>query len=136
MNRRKIIFTIILFLAVEVTFAQQSAKSMLTSIIEIEDSKIKIPHTHDFSHYMDQCSNEAETIITSFFIFYKNYVSSQDSRSCTFEPSCSVYSIETIRKNGAIIGFLDTIDRLTRCNGLSPEYYHIDNETHLLIDQP
>lgn len=132
----KIIITTILLLAVKFAFPQFLGKSVLQSAIEIEAGKRETLHTHDFSHYFSNCSNEAETLVTSFFIVYKNYISSQDSRSCTFEPSCSVYSIETIRKNGVFIGILDSIDRLTRCNGLSPGNYSIDAQTHLLVDQP
>jgi len=93
-------------------------------------------HKHNYRHYLSGCSNEMDIIATTFFVSYKNFISSQDSRSCTFEPSCSVYALETIKRNGAVKGFLDTIDRLTRCNGLSPENYEKDIENHLLKDMP
>lgn len=93
-------------------------------------------HVHDYSSYFSESTNEASVLLTAFFIGYKNFFSSQDARSCTFEPSCSVYAIETIRHKGIFAGFLDAIDRLTRCNGLSPEDYDIDQEKRLLIDKP
>lgn len=132
----RIIFTIILLLIISLSFAQRPSERMLDQAVAVEAGRADGHHVHDFSHYMEGCSNEAESIFTAFFIAYKNFVSSQDSRSCTFEPSCSVYSIETIKKNGVIVGLLDTIDRLTRCNGLSPRNYPIQPDTHLLIDYP
>ena len=93
-------------------------------------------HVHDYSSYFSESTNEASVLLTAFFIGYKNFFSSQDARSCTFEPSCSVYAIETIRHKGVFAGFLDAIDRLTRCNGLSPGDYEFDTEKHLLIDEP
>lgn len=93
-------------------------------------------HVHDFSGYFNECSNEAEVFMTGFLIGYKSFFSSQDARSCIFEPSCSVYALETIKRRGLIIGFFDAIDRLTRCNGLSPEDYEAVKGKQLLIDQP
>lgn len=132
----RIIFTIITLLSLIDVFAQQNSAGFLEMAGNIVESQNNHEHHHDFSHYLDQSSNEAEVIFTIFFLGYKNFFSSQDSRSCTFEPSCSVYAIETIRKNGVIKGFLDSVDRLTRCNGLSPENYNINSEKRLLIDEP
>jgi len=93
-------------------------------------------HKHNYAAYFSECTNELDVIITGFFVGYKSLFSSQDGRSCTFSPSCSLYAIESIKKKGVFEGFLDTIDRLTRCNGLSPENYEIDSEQKLLIDNP
>jgi len=93
-------------------------------------------HKHKFSPYFRDCTNELQVIMTGFFVGYKSFFSSQDQKSCTFTPSCSVYAIETIKKKGIFEGFLDAIDRLTRCNGLSPGEYEIDTEQKLLIDNP
>ncbi|MEO0897878.1 MAG: membrane protein insertion efficiency factor YidD [Bacteroidota bacterium] len=81
-------------------------------------------------------SNEIEWVFSTGFLAYKSFVSSQDGTHCTFHPSCSVYALESIKKNGAIIGAMDTFDRLVRCNGLSPEWYPFDRKKKLLIDKP
>ena len=49
-------------------------------------------------------SSEKSTfsITKSVFNFYKKYISSQDSRHCTFYPSCSVYALHSIQKKGII----------------------------------
>ncbi len=79
-------------------------------------------------------NSEVDFVFTSLFIFYKSFISSQDGNSCTFTPSCSEYMIEAIRKKGLIIGALAGFDRLTRCNGLSPDKYGYDQEKKVLID--
>lgn len=69
------------------------------------------------------------------FRFYKKYISSQDANSCTFHPSCSEYATLIIARKGLFMGGMLTFDRLSRCNGLSPEKYRKDIQTNLLIDE-
>lgn len=95
-----------------------------------------VDEQHNFYSHYQSCSNEIEIIVTSLFVGYKSFFSSQDGKKCTFSPSCSTYAIQTIKKNGIFEGFLDTFDRLTRCNGLAPENYEIDMDQKLLIDFP
>ena len=42
---------------------------------------------------------------------------------CRFEPSCSTYFIESVRKYGAIRGALRGIWRICRCNPWNPGGY-------------
>lgn len=86
----------------------------------------------DYSLKIDP-TNEFKLILTGGFAFYKTFVSSQDGVKCTFYPSCSVYALNTIKTNG-VIGVLDAIDRLTRCNGISPEKYHIHEPSQRFYD--
>lgn len=67
--------------------------------------------------------NELEFIMSGLFLFYKKFVSSQDGNSCTFSPSCSEYALMAIKRMGLIEGSAATFDRISRCNGLSPEKY-------------
>ncbi len=78
--------------------------------------------------------NEVENVVSTMFLFYKKFISSQDYNSCVFEPSCSVYAIHSIQKLGFLVGYLNAFDRLTRCHGLASEYYQFDPKTHLLYD--
>lgn len=57
------------------------------------------------------------------YTFYKNFLSSQDGNVCTFYPSCSNYAMECYRRKGLLVATLATFDRISRCNGLSPEKY-------------
>lgn len=78
--------------------------------------------------------NEFQMLFSGLFLFYKSFISSQDVQRCSFTPSCSVYGMEAIKEKGILKGMVLTFDRLTRCNGLSPEKYSIDPETGKFYD--
>ncbi|MFD2523453.1 membrane protein insertion efficiency factor YidD [Emticicia soli] len=80
--------------------------------------------------------NEVQYLFSGLFLFYKTFFSSQDLTVCTFTPSCSEYGILSVKKHGVVMGGIRTMDRLTRCNGLSPTKYEIDMDAKLLIDKP
>lgn len=71
-------------------------------------------------HVLDSDA-EIPMLISVSFMGYKKFISSQDVDACVFSPSCSVYMMETIKKNGLITGFLDGLDRLLRCNSFANE---------------
>jgi putative component of membrane protein insertase Oxa1/YidC/SpoIIIJ protein YidD len=131
----KLPFMIILFLANFILFAQDVKVEKLDYMDIVHQQKI-VAHEHSFTPMDEHSSNELEFLLYILFMGYKHYFSSQDQRSCTFTPSCSVYAVETIKKNGVMVGFLDTMDRLSRCNGLSPEIYEYDVDQKLFIDYP
>lgn len=79
--------------------------------------------------------NEMELVFSGLFLGYKNFISSQDGNTCVFTPSCSEYALMAIKKHGIILGTANAFDRLTRCNGLSPEKYRKDPESTLMIDK-
>ncbi len=72
-------------------------------------------HKHDHAKFIREADNEAVLFFGILYWTYKNFVSSQDLESCVFMPSCSTYMMLAIQKHGAFIGFLDGMDRLTRC---------------------
>jgi len=78
--------------------------------------------------------NEYQLFFTSLFVFYKEFLSSQDNSRCNFHPSCSVYAIHSIQDKGAIIGVLSAFDRLLRCNGFNRKDYNINPKNRLLDD--
>jgi uncharacterized protein len=80
--------------------------------------------------------NEIQMAFSGLFLAYKSFFSSQDLAACTFTPSCSEYGIAVVKKHGVIKGGVMTMDRLTRCNGLSPEKYEVDKKLFLLKDDP
>ena len=47
--------------------------------------------------------------------FYQLAISPMLPGVCRFQPTCSAYSIEAIRKYGAIVGGWKTVCRLVRC---------------------
>jgi uncharacterized protein len=80
--------------------------------------------------------NEVQVVFSGLFLFYKTFFSSQDLTVCTFTPSCSEYGILAVKKYGMLKGGVMTMDRLTRCNGLSPHNYEFDKTVMLLKDDP
>ncbi len=123
--------TIILFLCISINFFGQTSddinKFKLLNSVEPQTDKYQYARTY---------KNEVEFIFTRLFLFYKNFVSSQDASSCTFTPSCSEYAMLAIKKQGVIVGTINFFDRFSRCNGLSPENYMVDNQKRVLIDPP
>jgi len=98
----------------------------LTSGLAIEEKRVNDRETVDFR-------NEITMLLTASYHFYKAFISSQDANNCAFHPSCSTYALETIRLNG-LLGIFDAIDRLTRCNGFSPDKYQIHDESQHFHD--
>jgi len=125
------IFIILLFLAKSnfVLFGQSSNSAKYKNCFQPE----KHAHTYEFAKGN---TNELQAVFSGLFLFYKFAISSQDYNKCTFTPSCSEYGLLSVKKHGVIIGIVSTIDRLQRCNGLSPDKYEIDMDARLLIDNP
>lgn len=78
-------------------------------------------HTEDHSTYLENSESEMKVLISFSFLFYKEFISSQDVEACVFQPSCSKYTIEAVEKKGVIIGLLDGLDRLLRCHSFVNE---------------
>ena len=126
---QKTTFIILLFLSNSLFIRAQSKDEVLKlrNVFEV--------HRHSESYaFARDTKNEVQTIFSGLFLFYKYFVSSQDVVSCVFYPSCSVYALQTIQKNGIIVGTMATFDRLCRCNGLSPDKYDIHKESRLFYD--
>jgi putative component of membrane protein insertase Oxa1/YidC/SpoIIIJ protein YidD len=78
-------------------------------------------------------TNEAKVVASALFLFYKEYISSQDINSCVFTPSCSVYAMESIKTMG-LKGIFNAFDRLSRCHPMAQKYYPTDPITQRLYD--
>lgn len=48
--------------------------------------------------------------------FYQYCISPFIPRVCRFEPSCSVYAVEALRRHGLLRGGWLAVKRITRCN--------------------
>ena len=106
---------------------------------DIDLMKYSIPDNPDKPRYNQAKGNknEIQVIFSGLFLFYKQFISSQDlPATCNFHPSCSEYGILSVKKNGMFIGVFSTFDRLTRCNGLNKEQYVRDEKTRRLLDYP
>lgn len=87
-----------------------------------------------FKEHIEGNQNEVQMVFSGLFFLYKEILSSQDANRCAFHPSCSLYGIMAVKQEGLIKGGIMTMDRLTRCNGLSPEKYTIDTKKRALVD--
>lgn len=124
--------TIAIILFLSVLSVKDAVAQTRDQILEFSGLMKPADARTDYSMTID-ATNELYLILTGSFVFYKTFISSQDAATCTFYPTCSVYALSSIRTNG-LLGILDAIDRLSRCNGLSPEKYSIHEATHRLYD--
>ncbi len=92
------------------------------------------PILNEVKKEISQDQNELELSLSILFGVYQNFISSQDGSTCSFYPSCSKYCQHAIRHNGLILGGIQGLDRLVRCNGLSPNKYELDLKRRKLID--
>lgn len=126
------LFTITSFLICSltgITFAQSKN--------EVLDFKDLLSEKKEEEHYKaaEENKNEIETVFSGLFKVYKNFISSQDGSNCVFYPSCSEYGLLAVKKYGVLLGAANTMDRLTRCNGLSPEKYTWTEDRTLMVDE-
>ncbi len=122
------IYTILVFLIIsKIDYGQQDLLNLHYNQFDVKQEKTS------FREYTSN-ENDVNQIASFFFIFYKDYVSSQDINSCVFHPSCSVYAIESIKKLGLLEGLANSFDRLCRCNPFSQKYYPVDAKTQKLYD--
>ena len=140
----KNIFTILIFLLAAELIAQThnvvkmpGQESRLNQDISVLQqafsAKPKARLTEQYTFSRDN-SNELQMVLSGLFLVYKSFLSSQDNQRCSFHPSCSEYGLEAVKKFGILRGIVSTCDRLTRCNGFSPEQYEIDLERRVLKD--
>ena len=64
-----------------------------------------------------------KTILIWLIIFYRKFISPIMGPHCRFEPTCSMYALQAIRKYGAIKGSVLTVKRLLKCHPFHPGGY-------------
>lgn len=55
-------------------------------------------------------------LLLSLIRFYQRFISPLTPPSCIYQPTCSNYALEAIRKHGAAKGGWLTIRRILRCH--------------------
>ena len=50
--------------------------------------------------------------------FYQSFISPLIGSNCRYTPTCSTYSIDSLRKHGLIKGMFLSIRRISKCNPL------------------
>ena len=92
------------------------------------------PKPQEGIRFNPQETSELKIVATGLIRFYQKFISSQDSPSCNFHPTCSRFSMACIQKYGVVRGILLTADRLLRCNGSQAQHYHKDSVTGKYVD--
>ncbi len=64
-----------------------------------------------------------KALIIAFLKLYQYVISAVLPSSCRFTPSCSEYSIEAVKKYGAVKGSYLTIKRILKCHPFHPGGY-------------
>lgn len=78
--------------------------------------------------------SELKFAATGLIRLYQKFISSQDSPTCNFQPSCSRFGMACIQEYGVLRGILLTADRLLRCNGSQAAHYYRDAVTGKYVD--
>ncbi len=123
------------FLLSVMLWAQEVDPSGPPAYIRMTQDVMDAPvHRHDWSGPLRHARNEAVFVFGLMYWVYKNFISSQDIDSCVFTPSCSTYMILAIQKHGVFIGFLEGMDRLTRCSPFANGHYPINPQARKYED--
>lgn len=107
------------------------------------NSKQQVHHHQKRSYiYKNQAktfknSNPASLLYGGSLYMYQNLISQHFSANCLYDPSCSDFSKQAVKRFGLVKGSLLTIDRLNRCNriaatGLDPQT--INEKSHRFND--
>jgi putative membrane protein insertion efficiency factor len=112
---------LLLFLS-SVSFAQlsNSDKNLVTKK-EFKDStysEYKPTYIFHDSNFLVKF-NPISLTMGGLLFTYQKIVSPQISSNCPYEPSCSKYSFQLIKRYGIFKGVFVSSDRLTRCNRVS-----------------
>lgn len=130
MNRKynKLLLLIGIILLVRIGYSQNAdQKEELRNLFQTSSEteyKLKLKNQH----------NNLEHTASILFVGYKNFISSQDSHSCVFYPSCSVYAVQCIKSDPFPKSIFKIFDRLTRCHPLASNKYYENHESGLLYD--
>jgi hypothetical protein len=76
-----------------------------------------------FCHILHTASRIPALVLIGLVWLYQRLISPAFGQRCRFEPSCSVYFIESVRKYGAIRGACRGIRRICRCHPWNPGGY-------------
>ena len=66
------------------------------------------------------CMSLVSRLLTTVILVYKATISRVLPRHCRYEPTCSTYALESIKRFGAIRGTGLAIRRIGRCHPWAP----------------
>lgn len=127
--KRVILISILIKASCLFTFSQEISVDLLnlSELNNIKKVKRKFPLAKNNT-------NEVQIVLSTLFVGYKKYVSSQDASKCAFHLTCSEYALVSVKKNGVVKGGIQFFDRFTRCNTCSPWQYKINPKSNKFDD--
>ena len=124
-----------LFCLSAVIFVSPAFASEATDLAFIRKvNPITTTKSQEVVRFNRQETSELKLAATGLIRLYQKFISSQDSPTCSFSPSCSRFGMACIQEYGVLRGVLLTADRLLRCNGSQARHYHKDSVTGKYID--
>ncbi len=69
---------------------------------------------------MKKVERIASVLLLTAVKLYRKFISPVLPPSCRYHPTCSEYMIIAIEENGPVIGFLQGLGRILRCNPFFP----------------
>ena len=66
--------------------------------------------------FVHQIWNLPRTAMMGLIRFYQLAISPMLGPTCRFQPTCSTYAIESLKKHGMVWGSIKTAWRIVRCN--------------------
>jgi len=125
------IIGIVIILTSTCTYSWSQSNDYLAGLEHIFDKK---KHSHHYGQQILKADNPIDFLFSTMYVSYKVLLSSQDMDSCVFTPSCSTYSIRSIKKYGLFLGLAATFDRLSRCHPFGGKHYPQDLKNNRLYD--
>ena len=98
MNKRISVISFLIILNLIFVFelnGQPIANQELKTLFTSADTEHR-----DYAKPLRESENEINITISTVFLFYKTFISSQDMPTCIFTPSCSEYAVEAFQKKG------------------------------------
>jgi putative membrane protein insertion efficiency factor len=116
---------IVVFIIITSCFsvAAQQSDSLLLADYKVHDAHLEYERKVVFGFDNTKSPlgryNPVSLVFSSLMFTYQKWLSPQISATCLFEPSCSAYSKQLIKRYGIITGTFATADRLMRCDRIS-----------------
>lgn len=125
LNPLKASSCLILLLLISSTGFSQTVNLANDLILVDSVSKVSVHHSEKRPYiYKNQPktfknSNPVSLLYGGSLYVYQNVVSQHLSASCLYDPSCSDFSKQSVKKYGIFKGILLSLDRLNRCNRIA-----------------
>lgn len=124
----KLFLTLVLFfLSVDFIYAQND--KVINRFIQEEREKVD-----KNTEFLPDSPNVLSWTGLLLIKLYQTFISSQDRPACVFQPSCSRYTAEAIKKYGLFRGIIMGAERLERCHPQAYGNYPLDEKTQKNLD--